>query len=310
MTTKRYICRTACRHGLDGLLIVYRNSVRIGEVLILTLLLAGCDWGPAEIAAKEAAQDPSFQQWKLPGELRELSGLALTSDERLLGVTDESAIIYEIDYERGQLVKAFAFGEPALRGDFEGIAVLDDVVWLMTSNGHLFRAPEGSDGEHVSFQKFDTGLGAYCELEGLAQDSVNGVLVLACKETRAKSDRLKLFELSVADDGVNIVSEIVLPIKAIANMIDSKHVNPSGVAIEAKSGRRIMVAARQRAIFQLSGDGELIDAIILPKKKRHRQAEGIEVTNDGRLLIADEGGDGKARLAIYRIAPSGIIKTE
>lgn len=93
-------------------------------------------------------------------------------------------------------------------------------------------------------------------------------------------------------------------------MIEKKHVNPSGIAIEAESGRHIMVAARQRSIFQLSGDGKLLDAIILPKKKHHPQAEGIEITSDGRLLIADEGGDGKARLAVYRMSPFGTIKTE
>ncbi len=71
-----------------------------------------------------------------------------------------------------------------------------------------------------------------------------------------------------------------------------------------------MVAARQHAIVQLSRDGGLINAIILPKKKRHRQAEGVEITNDGRLLIADEGGDGNARLAVYRLPPSGIIRAD
>jgi uncharacterized protein YjiK len=162
----------------------------------------------------------------------------------------------------------------------------------------------------VQYQQIDTGLGKYCELEGLAQDRENGLLLLACKETKSKGDELKIFELSVAGNGVSIVRDFAVPTAAIEGKIGSKHVNPSAIAVEPESRRRIMVAARQRALIQLSSEGELIDAIILPKKKRHRQAEGIEITGDGRLLIADEGGDGKARLAVYRLAPSGIIVAE
>jgi len=241
-----------------------------GKAAILAIFLVACNPNPVDLSANETKADDSFRQWKLPAKLRELSGLALTGDERLLGVADEEAIVYEIDYENGRLVKAFAFGEPVLRGDFEGIAVLDDNVWLMTSKGQLFKA--------------------------------------ACKETKSKGDDLKIFELSVAGNRVSTVRDVAVPTAAIGGKIGSKHVNPSAIAVEPKSRRRIMVAARQRALFQLSSEGDLIDAIILPKKKRHRQAEGIEITSDGRLLIADEGGDGRARLAVYRVTPFGIIK--
>jgi hypothetical protein len=180
----------------------------------------------------------------------------------------------------------------------------------MTSDGQLFSAVEGADGEHVKFQEFDTGLGRYCELEGLGQNRVNGSLLLACKETRSKSDELKIFVFSVTDSGVSALSDIIVPEKAITDLTKRKRVSPSGITIEAESGRHIVVAARQHTIFQISGDGKLLDAIILPNKKHHRQAEGIEITSDGRLLISDEGGHGKARLAVYRMSPFGTTKTE
>lgn len=287
-----------------------RDKPHFARAALLTLVLFGCNADPVANSTPQAKSDNSFQQWKLPGKLREISGLALTGDERLFAVTDETAIVYEIDYENGHLVKAFAFGDPVIRGDFEGIAVLEGRVWLMTSDGRLFSAVEGADGEHVLFQKFDTQLGRYCELEGLGQDRVNGSLLLACKETVSKSDELKIFVFSVTDNDVSALSDITVPEKEIADLIEKKHVNPSGIAIEAESGRHIVVAARQRAIFKLSGDSKLLDAIILPKKKHHPQAEGVEITSDGRLLIADEGGDGKARLAVYRMSPFGLTETE
>ena len=49
--------------------------------------------------ATESRDPDAFVQWKLPGRLREISGLALTSDERLFAVADEKAIVYELDYQ-------------------------------------------------------------------------------------------------------------------------------------------------------------------------------------------------------------------
>lgn len=186
-----------------------------------------------------------------------------------------------------------------MRADFEGIAVLHDTVWLMTSDGMLFAAKEGPDGRSVRYQKYDTGHGDYCELEGLAADRSAGTLILACKEANSKKKDLKIFEWSVSDSGIEYLRDIEVPESAIENIIAEKHFNPSGIAIDPQTGDWLLVAARQDAFVRLTADGLLSEAIILKKKGRHKQAEGIEMTRDGRILIADEGGDGRARLAVY-----------
>ncbi len=270
----------------------------------MALQIAACHSSANNAFEGEAADDDSFRQWKLPGKLREISGLALTSDERLLAITDEEAIVYEIDYDTGGLVKAFALGEPTVRGDFEGIAVVGDTVWLMTSDGRLFATAEGRDGERVSFERYETGLGDYCEFEGLAADEAS--LFLACKKSKAKNNMLKIFQVSVADKRPVQSGATEISASALADKIDKKRLHPSGIAIEPGSGNRVVLAANHKALITLSPSGELIDAIILPGKRRHRQAEGIEITSDGRLLIADEGGDGRGRLAVYRWTSNGL----
>ena len=237
--------------------------------------------------------------------MREISGLALTADQRLLAITDERAIVYELDYVDGRIVKSFALGKPVMHGDFEGIAVLQDRVWLMTSDGMLFAATEGPDGRNVNYEKFVTGHGDYCELEGLAQDREANTLLLACKETHLKNNTLMAFEWFVSPAGIEFSRSIALPEQAIAERIGEQRVNPSGVATDPVNRDWLMVAARQKAFVRLTADGGLSEAIILQKKGRHRQAEGIEMTRDGRLLIADEGGNGRARLAVYHAAPTG-----
>lgn len=242
------------------------------------------------------------QQWKLPNRLNEISGLALADDGRLFGVDDESAIVYELDYTRGRIVKAFALGNPAVRGDFEGIAWLDGKVYLTTSNGVIYVAPEGNDGQRVPFERYKTGLGDECEIEGLGQDRAEGTLLLVCKALRKKASirRLAVFTWSVAERAPDVDATILLPETQILGRLKRNRLRPSGITVDPHSGNLLIVAARQYALIEVTRDGVLVSAKSLELVNRHRQSEGIELTVNGKLLIADEGGGHRARLAVYR----------
>jgi uncharacterized protein YjiK len=243
----------------------------------------------------------AMNQWRLPDRLNEISGLALTPDGRLLAVNDEVAIVYELDYDDGRIVKAFAFGKPVVKGDFEGIAVVDDLVYLTTSKGRVYFAAEGADGQRVSFDNYDTELGQDCEIEGLTRSTDNARLYFLCKNVRKKSalEGLTLFAWDIARRELLADESVVLPERQIMQQLRVDRLNPTGITIDRQSGNRIMVASRQKALIELTEDGELVSARNMPLTNRHRQAEGIELTSDGRLLIADEGGTHKARLAVY-----------
>jgi len=241
------------------------------------------------------------KQWRLPDKLNEISGLALTGDARLLAVTDESAIVYELDYSAGRLVKAFALGDPTVRGDFEGIAWSEGGVWLVTSDGVIYEATEGEDGERVAYDEYRTGLGQLCEIEGLTYRQSDGMLLLLCKTIRSKSslESLAIFAWSTSSRQPVREQTIALPDRDIAAALRVRRLNPSGITIEEQSGNLLIVAARQRAVIELDAGGSLLSARVLPLAGRHRQAEGIEILPSGGILIADEGGGHRARLAIY-----------
>ena len=273
-----------------------------------SVIAALCLHGAAVHAGGDALEGHSFsvassEQWRLPDKLNEISGLALTTDARLLAITDEAAIVYELDFTQGRLVKAFALGDPTLRGDFEGIAYSDGRVWLMTSNGVIFESPEGEDGERVSFEEYPTGLDKYCELEGLAFRQEDRVLLLLCKKIKKKSglEGLGIFAWSTTTREVDRTKTIMLPDRDIAAALRMNRLNPSGIAITPQTGNLLIVAARQRAVIELRADGDFLTAHELPAGA-HRQAEGLEIMPTGEILVADEGGEHKARLAIYRPA--------
>lgn len=243
----------------------------------------------------------SMLQWRLPDRLNEISGLALTPDGRLFAVDDEVAIIYELDYKDGRIVKRFALGKPVVKGDFEGIAVVDDLIYLTTSEGVVYIAAEGADGQTVTFDKYETKLGDACEIEGLTQSSDNSRLYFLCKVLRKKSglSGLTLFAWDVANRELRPEESVLLPEMQILKELRVDRFSPTGVTIDRQTGNRLIIASRQRALVELTANGDLVSARNLPLTNRHRQAEGVELTVDGRLLIADEGGTHRARLAVY-----------
>lgn len=273
--------------------------------IIVLLLFSNSACTKEQHGASEAAQSSlpgeGRLQWQLPLRLQEISGLALTPDGRLFAVDDEQAIIYQIDYTSGRLVKAFAVGKPALRGDFEGIAYLDESLFLVTSGGTLFRFDEGDDGERVAYQKTETGLGEQCEIEGLAQDVKNGRLLLVCKDVHKKADvaALSIFIWRPGSRRVDIDDRIELPIEEILVHTQTEGFHPSGIAVDPLSGAILIVAARQRTVIELDQKGNFVNATMLSPAKWHMQAEGIEITAAGQLIISDEGGRSRAKLTVY-----------
>ncbi len=276
------------------------GSVPALVALTLSALVAcGQSQPGAQTSFDPTARD--VVQWKLPKQLDEISGLALSSDGRLFAHDDERAIIYQIDPQRGKLVKAFALGKPVARGDFEGIALADMDFYLMTSDGRLYRAVEGADGEHVTYEVTDTGLGADCELEGLAYDPLRKVLLASCKSPRIASLNgwVAIFAWSIQRREVDRNASIRVSEKALADPIGAHRFNPSAIEIAHDGAHVWLLSGRQHALAEIDLDGHVTSVTRL-SAPRHRQPEGLALSSNGDLMIADEAGHGRAKLAIYR----------
>lgn len=90
----------------------------------------------------------------------------------------------------------------------------------------------------------------------------------------------------------------VIPESDFAERLEGKRFQPSGIERHPVSGNYFIVAARQRAVAEVSPDGRVL-AVERLRARRHRQAEGITFAGDGALLLADEGAGRRARLTVY-----------
>jgi hypothetical protein len=254
---------------------------------------------PIAFGASLFADEPAAQ-WRLPKRLREISGLALTADGRVMGHDDEVAVICQIDIESGEVVKRFSVGDPAVRGDFEGIAIGGDGVFhLTTSGGLVYRFDEGDDRAQVDFESFDTGVAEVGEIEGLAFHLADDKVILACKTnyTPAFRGAVALFAWSPRTPEEPARPWLTIPVALLADAVGAKSFHPSALEFDSRTGRMIVLAGREHGMVELDASGMLLAARGLGA--RHPQAEGATILANGDLVIADEGGDGHARMTRY-----------
>jgi uncharacterized protein YjiK len=252
-----------------------------------------------------ASNDPSWEttplaRWVLPRELREISGLTLTKDGRLLAQTDEIGKIWEVDYRRGILVKRFALGEGGVHGDFEAITTVDSVMYLVTSRGRLYEFHEGANHADVGYEEHDTGLRDACEFEGLAFDRTINSLLLACKRVldSTANNAIVIYRWCLSGDKKDRLSRLVVPIASVIGTNDWKSFHPSDITIDPFSGNYVLIASKERGLIEITPTGAPVLARPLPPD--HIQAEGIAITRDSILIISDEGGTDLGMITLYR----------
>jgi len=253
-------------------------------------------------AAKESMRSMLLARWILPPDLGEISGLALTSDGRLLAHNDERGRVSVIDPRRGVLLKRFTIGTKGTdaHDDFEGITVAEGKIWMVASTGLLYEFTEGANGERVSYGVHDTRLGHQCEFEGVAFDSASGSLLLPCKTVGAKElrDKLVLYRWSLRGTEGAQSPPLAIPLRLVIGANPWKGLHPSDITVDPATGNYVLIAGQESALIEITPSGAVVRAVPLPGK--HRQAEGVAVLPEGILVVSDEAANRVATLTLYR----------
>lgn len=268
---------------------------------LLSLLLAACTAaGEADDGSANAAQPQSgARTLDLPGELREVSGLAVASPTSVFAHNDERPRISEIELATGRVLRSFAFGSIA-RDDFEGVAVVDGRIFVITSYGILSSFAPAADGAEVQAEVQDSGAGARCEVEGLSASPRPGELLILCKNVRGRGNRGRLLVLRWTIAANRLEDSPWLDSGATDALSDARTaLAPSSIDWDPRSRRVAILAARQHLLLLLDENGREVERRPLDEG-RHPQAEGVAIMPSGEVVVADEGGrERPGRLTVY-----------
>jgi uncharacterized protein YjiK len=240
-------------------------------------------------------------QWIMPPELREISGLALTSRGTVLTHDDNFGRVYEVDPKTGILLKAFALAG-GVRGDFEAITIAGNDIYLLESKSKVYKFKEGADGAQVPYSMYDARLGKECEFESLAYEADSSRLVMVCKKIRGKKapHELLIYRFPLPFDR-STMSTISVPTEDVIGSNKWKDFNPSDLTIDPITKNYVMIASRQKGLVVMTPEGDVVRSEPLPGD--HRQPEGVAITRDSILIVSDEVNVRPAAITLYRWHP-------
>jgi len=290
--------------------------------------LLGCN-SPAPTFQNEVPFSITFQEgYELPYEFKnpdgrfelddalgEISGLSVIGKENLAAIQDETGIVYVLN-KRGEITRQYEFFS---KGDFEGVEVVGDAVFVIKSNGDIYSIENlGKDNQYIKI--FETHLNKSANIEGLGFDKKNKRLLLAAKG-RMKSEKSHsrcVYGFDLKTGKLNEEPIFIIDMEQVQDYLKSgKQVKylekisekfdpsedkfnfaPSGVAVHPITKNYYLISSSGKMLMIVNPKGDIIH-IEKFKKKMHPQPEGICFEKDGTMWVSNEGKDGAPTLLRY-----------
>ncbi len=243
----------------------------------------------------------------LPGVLKEISGITERDNESIVCIEDNRETIFIYDIVNNKIIREIEVGG---RGDFEGVARVENTLYILRSDGLI---SEIEDYESVNYKKntYTTGI-PWKDNEGLCYDSKNNRLLIGPKEIPGKKsvNRKLRFIYGFSLDSKELVQKPVFTYDlrvverfAIENNVKvplkvkkkKKKLKPdirfhiSALGIHPITGRLFVLSCRKDKllfVFDMAGNIEYIERL---NTDLFRQPEGITFTKNGDMYISNEG---------------------
>jgi uncharacterized protein YjiK len=238
---------------------------------------------------------------KLHNDLREISGLAYWNTDTLVANQDEDGELFFLSARTGELLLKTEFGDD---GDYEGIAVRDQTVFVLRSDGDVYRV-ENPTSEDPDSDKNETHLSDDHDTEGLFYEKDKDLLLIACKaETDEFYGYRTIFSLKPGEKDIDRKPFLLIDEEDLLEKLHVKYGNrlgsrfkPSGLARHPETGDLYILSAANSILAVYDEKQNLKETVRLPYAHTN-QMEGICFAPDGTLFISSEGGTGK--IAVFK----------
>lgn len=249
----------------------------------------------------------------LPDYLHEVSGLTYLGLNEFACIQDENGILFFYDAGRRKIVRQLTFGTD---GDYEGIARVNNTIYVLRSDGVLFEISDYNSGK-FSLDIFFTHIPSNNN-EGLCFDRVNNRLLIACKGKTGKGSEFKdkreiycfdlitktltkdpVFEFDLSDiKRFALESKTALPFEKKGKGKPKEPVvklETSDICIHPVTKKLYVLSASDYLLFVFNMNGALENLELLDPEL-FGNAEGIAFFENGDMVITNEGQNKSATL--------------
>lgn len=288
----------------------------IGSACLLMLLGAQCGQQPSPAVPGKSAvahtldsipydlSAPAQTIQLGSADLSEISALSPTYMPGVfLAVADERGEVFFIDSKQnGAISKRIPFRE---NGDFEGVEMVDSVIFCLKSDGVLFEISHW-DQAKPQVREYATALTRDNNVEGLGYDAVRQVLLLACKEDPETDRPRRVYAFDLRTHQLNATPVYTVDPREVNTRVpysdeDKKQhfFSSSGVAVHPLTQDIYLIStALKRLVVLDHGTGKIRFATRLDKQVIP-QPEGIAFDPAGNLYLSSEGKGGEGFILVF-----------
>lgn len=233
--------------------------------------------------------------WLLPEELHEVSGIAWLDADHFACVQDELGTVFLFNIRQNKIDKEIPFGS---KGDYEGIAVVGNTIYVLRADGVVFGI-ENYSSNNRSVKMYTTALSKKQDSESLTYDKKNNRLLIAVKGADPNSQDYKgvyAFNLKTKKMSETPVYKIDLNHSIFEDVKKKRNaISPSDIAIHPTTGEIYVLEGTKPKLLIMSAQGE-IRSLYKLKGPDFPQPEGLTFGPDGKMYISNEGGDGEGNI--------------
>jgi uncharacterized protein YjiK len=282
------------------------------KVLPLVLLMCSCAnvgsqvWKINADASHRYEYAKPSNEWELHYDLQEISGLDYDqSENQLLAINDEKGKVYQINLETGDSKVKYHFHK---NGDYEGIAKVGKHIYVLKSNGKLYRY----NTEKQKTKEMETGLSSKNDAEGLCYDRDKNSLLIACKgQTKDNKKGVKaIYRYDLDEKKMTSKKEIKIEVDNLEQLAKEhglntnqqwrlKRFSPSGIAIHPQTKSYYILSARG-SLLLVYNEQQIAEYLVFLDTNALPQPEGICFDKDGNLFISSEGKGEGGKLLMYK----------
>ncbi|HEX6848521.1 MAG TPA: SdiA-regulated domain-containing protein [Chitinophagaceae bacterium] len=272
---------------------------------ILIIFINGCKPKKYVYQSPPHYNFSKYVDFKLDIHLREISGIVWDNQaDQFVAHNDERGQVYFLDRSAGAIL-----GDPFVftpeKGDYEDIAIIDKDVYVLRSDGAIFKIGMDSTGKRNSVDLGKIGLSDKNDFESLYYDADRKALVMVCKN--CDSDNKKTVSaFAYYPDSIGFVTKPLYQIDAakIKEMSprETSKFQPSAARIHPVLKKLFIIssASNQLVIADTSG---AVEGVYMLARKTFPQPEGLTFKSNGEMFISNEGVASKASLKKFIYTP-------
>lgn len=264
----------------------------LSRVFIFMMLIAGCAGAENKAVVIDGYDLTKAERFGMPEKLIEISGIGFYNGkaDTVYAIQDEDGKLFRLAWGN----KKYYSSKFAKKGDYEDLAILNQAVFILESDGTIYRFPfaETANEEIGQVQEFKDLIPAG-EYEGMYGDQATGKLYIICKKCEVDEA-----ENSVTGYVINVLDSVYLSGNFKLNLKEAtgiksrvaKNFRPSAISKNPVTGYWYFISAVSR-LMVVTDNNWIIKETARLNESKFNQPEGIAFDHEGNLYLSNEGDD-------------------